>query len=258
MTLEAASAPARQFTIGNVVGTSFAVLRRNMVPFGIFALVFGLINSVVEWASGIVGSQIAAAVKADEPFSWETWATTILLAIAVFIAGMVISSLATAAVSYGVFQDVRGHRAGTVDCLARGLASILPVVAASLVFSVLVSLASLLLLIPGVLIWLAYWLYVPAIVVEKRGIMESFRRSAFLTRGRRWMVVGLWLVVGIAALLVSSGLTSVLRPAMGGWSFGALYVSNSAIMAFYAVVNVVGYSYLRIDKDGGDIAAVFD
>ena len=72
------------------------------------------------------------------------------------------------------------------------------------------------------------------------------------------MVVGLWLVVGIAALLVSSGLTSVLRPAMGGWSFGALYVSDSAIMAFYAVVNVVGYSYLRIDKDGGDIAAVFD
>jgi hypothetical protein len=151
MTQEAASAPAHQFTIGNVLGTSFGVLRRNIVPFG--------------------------------------------------------------------------------------------------------------LLIPGVLIWLAYWLYVPAIVVEKRGIIESFRRSSFLTRGRRWRVVGLWLVVGVAWLLVSSGLTRVLASAMGGWSFGALYISDAAVTGFCAVATAVSYFYLRVDKEGvgiDDIAAVFD
>jgi hypothetical protein len=261
MTPDAASARLQQFTIGSVLGTSFIILRRNIVAFGIIALVFGVIDPVAEWGGGIVGSQIAAAVKAGEPFSWEAWVQPILLAIAAFIAGMMIDSLATAAISYGVFQDLRGQRAGTVDCLARGLASVLPVLAASLVFSVMVSLASIMLLIPGVLIWLAYWLFVPAIVVEKRGIMESFTRSAFLTRGRRWKVVGLWLVIVIASQLVSSGLINVLRSAMGGWSAGALYVADAATMAFEAVVTAVSYYYLRADKEGAridDIAAVFD
>jgi hypothetical protein len=261
MTLLAASAQLHQFTIGNVLGTSFAVLRRNIVAFGIFALGFGLFNLVAEWAVGIIGSQIAAAAKTDAPVTWGTWAPPILFTIAVFFASMVISSLATAAVSYGVFQDLRGQRAGTIDCLVRGLASILPVVIASLAFSLIVSLASILLLIPGVLIWLAYWLYVPAIVVEKRGIIDSFRRSAFLTRGRRWRVVGLWLVAGVASLLVSSGLTRVLLSATGGWRFGALYISEAAMTAFYAAATAVSYYCLRADKEGvgiDDIAAVFD
>jgi hypothetical protein len=259
MTQEAASAPAHQFTIGNVLGTSFAVLRRNIVAFGIIGLVFGLFNPVADWIGGIIEPQVAAAMRADAPATWGTWAPPILLSFVVFLAGMVISSLATAAVSYGVFQDLRGQRAGTVDCLARGLTSILPVVAASLLFSLMVVLASTLLLIPGVLVWVAYWLCVPVIVVEKRGIMESFKRSAALTKGRRWMVVGLLLVSCIASLLVSSGLTRVLQSAMGGW--GALYVSHAAMMAFDAVMTAVSYCYLRADKEGvgiDDIAAVFD
>jgi hypothetical protein len=260
MTREA-SAPARQFTIGNVLGTSFTTLRRNIVPFGIFALVFGLVNLVAERVGEIIGLQIAAATKADVPVTWGTWAPPILLAIAVLFGSMAISSLATAAVTYGVFQDMRGQRAGTVDCLARGLASILPVVGGSLVFSLMVILASILLVVPGVLVFAACWLFIPAIVVEKRGIIESIRRSAYLTRGRRWVVLGLLLVVGIASLLVSSGLTRVLQSAMGGWTSGALYISDSAMMAFDAVMTAVSYYYLRADKEGiaiDDIAAVFD
>ncbi len=261
MTQLAASAQLHQFTIGNVLGTSFAILRRNIVAFGIFALVFGLINPVADWMGGIIKPQVAAAKKADAPATWGTWAPPILLTIAMFLASMVISGLATAAVSYGVFQDLRGQRAGTVDCLARGLASILPVVAASLLFSLMVVLASILLLVPGVLVWVACWLFVPAIVVEKRGIPDSFKRSADLTRGRRWTVVGLLLVFNIASLLVSSGLTRVLQSAMGGWTSGALYFSDAAMMAFDAVMTAVSYYYLCADKEGvgiDEIAVVFD
>ena len=254
-------AQPHQFTIGNVLGTSFAVLRRNIVAFGILALAFGLINPVSEWTGGIIEPQVAAAMKAEAPATWGTWAPPILLTIAMFLVGMVIGGLATGAVSYGVFQDLRGQRAGTVDCLVRGLTSILPVVAASLVFSLMVVLASILVVIPGVLVWVAYWLYVPAMVVEKRGIMESFKRSADLTRGRRWTVVGLLLVFNIASLLVSSGLTRVLQSAMGGWTSGALYISDAAMMAFDAVMTAVSYYCLRADKEGvgiDEIAAVFD
>ena len=44
MTQDAVSAPAQQFTIGNVLETSFAVLWRNIVPFGVLALGLGVLS----------------------------------------------------------------------------------------------------------------------------------------------------------------------------------------------------------------------
>ena len=51
-----------------------------------------------------------------------------------------------------------------------------------------------------------YWVAVPALVVERRGILESFGRSEELTAGRRWKV--LWVSVG--AMLLSFVLSTVI------------------------------------------------
>src|SRR5205823_4331074 len=185
----------------------------------------------------------------------------ILAGVGIFLVFVIAANLLTAAVSYGVFQDLRGQRAGFGGCLARGVASILPVMVASLLFSLLVGLASLLLVVPGVTVWLTCWLYIPVIVVEKRGIAESLKRSAFLTRGRRWRMFGLWLVVIIASQLSTTVLEKVSTAVIGDWGAVIVYVWYSATTAFTAVMTAVSYYYLRADKEGiaiDDIAAVFD
>ena len=125
-----------------------------------------------------------------------------------------------------------------------------------------IGLATVLFVIPGILVWLAYLLFVPVIVVEKRGIIDSFNRSAFLTKGRRWAVLGAWLVFGVVALLVFALLIVV-----GGLvSLGIVlpllaYVWQALFTAFSAVMTAVSYYYLRVDKEGvaiDEIAAVFD
>src|SRR5262249_34087585 len=136
------------------------------------------------------------------------------------------------------------------------------VVIATLLFSFLLGVGFLLLVVPGILVGLAYWLYVPAIVVEKKSIGDSLSRSAQLTKGRRWTAFGLWLVFTIASQVVTNVLDNVARGAGGGeWVWVVEYVWQAAATAFSAVMIAVSYYYLRVDKEGvaiDEIAAVFD
>jgi hypothetical protein len=252
VTQEAAVAP--MFGVGRVLGASASVLFRNLISFGLLALLLNLLPQLVEWVgAGGFGSATSLSDR-----GYPAWAIQILS----LLVSIVVSGLVTAALSYGVFHDLRGEPAGIVRCLSNGFASILSVVAASLVFGVLIFLGMALFVIPGILIWLAYLLFVPAIVVEKRGIVDSFNRSAFLTKGRRWAIFGAWLVFGVVSMLGMGLLMVVAQLASSGIVLAVVgYVWEALITAFSAVMTAVSYYYLRVDKEGvaiDEIAAVFD
>jgi hypothetical protein len=256
MTQDAASAPAQQFTIGNVLETSFRVLGRNIVPFGVLSLGVGVLSLV---AIGAGAGYFIWTLTSDQ--ASRHLLPMILAGVGIFVVVIVATNLVTAALSYGVFQDLRGQRAGFGACLSRGVASILPVMVASLLFALLVWLGMLFLIVPGVIVWLTCWLYIPVIVVEKRGILESLRRSAFLARGRRWRMFGLWLVVVIASQLSTTIVQQISAAVIGNWGGVVTYIWYAVTTAFMAVMTAVSYYYLRVDKEGiaiDDIAAVFD
>ena len=253
MTQDAAVEPT--FAVGRVLGTSSTVLFRNFVSFGVLALVLNLLPVLVDWAGG-AGFESATGLSDDGDH--RTWVIKVLS----WFISVAVSGLVTAALSYGVFQNLRGDPAGIADCLRNGFASILPVAVASVVFAILIGLATVLFVIPGILVWLAYLLFVPAIVVEKRGIIDSFNRSAFLTKGRRWAIFGAWLVFGVVALLCFALLMVVASLVSLGIVLPVLaYVWQALFTAFSAVMTAVSYYYLRVDKEGvaiDEIAAVFD
>ncbi len=116
---------------------------------------------------------------------------------------MVVNALTQATIIYGTFQDLRGQRAGIGDCITRGLVSIVPVIIGSILLSLGVSVGLMLIVVPGLILLVMWWVYIPAIVVESKGIIEAFGRSRELTRGRRWHLLGLILIVGIVVLIVS-------------------------------------------------------
>jgi len=97
---------------------------------------------------------------------------------------------------------------------------------------------------------------VPAIVIEKNGIIASFNRSGFLTKRHRWPIFGLVLILGVcSALLVA---VAFLFGSAAGY---VEYVFDAFITAFTAVTVAVTYYYLRADKEGvavDEIAKVFD
>ena len=252
-----------QFSIGRVIGDSFGVLARNIVSFGILSLLIGLIGLLF----GLFffdTSQLEAAQNdpaqleaAMQQINWWAFALTILLMV-------IVSFLTQAAIIYGTFQDLRGQKAGIGDCIARGLSSVVPVVVGSILLSLGIMAGSILLIVPGIILALMWWVYVPAIVVEGKGIIEAFGRSRELTRGRRWHILGLLIVVVIVMIVVGfiAKFVVMIIASQGGLAASIVdYVFNALLTAFTSVLVAVGYYYLRAEKEGVDvneIARIFD
>ena len=135
-------------------------------------------------------------------------------------------------------------------------------VLAAIAFAILLTIGFALLVIPGIILLLMLWVYVPAIVIEKKGVGGAFGRSRELTKGRRWAILGLFIVVGIAFWVASWIIGFIFGLIFGaGGVFRAGQLARFLAGMFSAVMSAVGYYYLRSDKEGiaiGDIAKVFD
>lgn len=246
-----------QFSIGRVIGSSLGVYARNFISFSILALLIGAISLVV----GLTISQDAASIAA-EGLDFTSFAISMLVMI-------VVNSMTQAAIVYGTFQDLRGQKAGIGDCIARGIATMIPVIFGSILLSLAVGIASLFLLIPGIILMLMWWVYVPVLVVEGSGIMGGFSRASELTRGRRWHILGLIVVVFLLSFVVNFtiGLVFGVAVVASGDADSVLllsivqYIAIAIVTAFSAILVAVGYYYLRAEKEGVDvdaIAQVFD
>jgi hypothetical protein len=88
------------------------------------------------------------------------------------------------------------------------------------------------------------------------------QRSAELTKGHRWKIFGLWILLIIISAVVSPLIELALSP-LGSWI--VTFIVNLAWTAiwgaYYAIAVVVSYHDLRVAKEGIDIeqiASVFD
>ena len=138
------AAGAQQFTIGNVLGTSFAVLARNIVPFAIIAIVVAIPSMIIARFNGIDPTAMQEAIREGHlppGFGGTTLINTLV--------AIITSSLTSAALIYGTFQDLRGQRAGVGDSISHGLSSLVAIILAAIVFSILMMIGLLLLVIPA-------------------------------------------------------------------------------------------------------------
>ena len=120
----------------------------------------------------------------------------------------------------------------------------------------------MLLFVPGLILITMWFVAVPICIVERRGPWQSLVRSGELTKGHRWKIFGIILVLYLVSAIVGYILTSVLT-AIGGTVLAmiATLLWNGVWGAFFAIFVVVTYYELRVAKEGIDIeqiASVFD
>ena len=229
------------FSVGEVLATSFAILFRNIVPFGILSVL--VLSPTLFFGLAIIGSPIDPAVS--------------------MIVGAVLSIFLTAAVTgalvYGTSRQLGGHKVAIGECLGRGLATALPVIGVIILMTLGMTIGMLLLVIPGIILYVMWWVALPVAVIERPGVVASLKRSAALTKGRRWHVFGILLLI----ILLSAVLSFLLRSFEGDVVVGIVLslLVNAFSAALGAVVGAVGYYRLRGEKEGlgvESIASVFD
>ena len=239
------------FRIGSVMERSFAIFRRNFIAFSLIALV--LIGPYILLKVLIATGDIGIDMR--------------LTNFVILLLYLMLSSLATAAIVYGTFQDMRGQRAGIGDCLSLGLRLVFPVLGVAILASLAIGVGIIFLLVPGFFIMTMLWVALPAAVVERLRVTEAMNRSAALTKGNRWPVFGiiaiLTLINIILSLFVSVPLLMTKEPTISAfiWNAGLTGLVDVPLTAFSSVVATVTYHDLRSAKEGigiAEIARVFD
>jgi hypothetical protein len=245
------------FGVGNVLSQGWDVLSKNLAPFTIIALVVTSPSFLYQLVNGIAPLATNATTTDGTFYVGRTvvgWGAFVALLIE-----MVLRQVAVGAISYGVFQEMRGQRADFADCLRRAGALIFVVTGVAIVSVIARVLATLLLIIPGLIVATMLWVAIPVAVVERPGVLGSLSRSAVLTKGNRWGVFGIMLLISIGTI-VASYLVEQIAGAAAPGAFVAWIVA-AAITAYVASVTAVGYCSLRFAKEGvgiDEIAKVFD
>lgn len=128
-------------------------------------------------------------MAADRPAFWGMIALSI-------IGSMVISSLTQAFLTRATVAQSEGRKASLAECVQASVSVLLPLMALSILTSVGVALGMVLLIVPGIMLMVAWSVAAPAMVEERTGILESIERSNDLTRGARWKIFSLMIAVG--------------------------------------------------------------
>jgi hypothetical protein len=253
-----AAVPGRSFRVGTVLSTGCAVWGRNLVPFLLITALFYAPPWI--WAATVVhGEHALEAIRSvGRAYAIATYLTLLLN---VFVA---------ATLTYGVVMELNGQRATIGACIATGLTRFLPALGVGVSTWLCVGLASMALLLPGILVLCMLYVATPVSVVERPSMAVALSRSADLTKGRRWRVLGLILVV-TAVNLMSLQLVRTLaiaHPETIEDVFDNLsrliyisFVHHVITGSLSAVMTSVAYYHLRADKEGtstAELAAIFE
>ncbi|MEQ8356134.1 MAG: hypothetical protein RH942_11400 [Kiloniellaceae bacterium] len=247
---------ADRLKIGSVLGRSYAILLGNLSAFFVIALVLSSPRYILYlWLRygpgfGDLGNSPEAVMSLE---------TVDILASALEI---VLSFVATGIIVYGTLRELQGRPAGLVDITKRGLATLLPVLLVSLAVTLVIIVGFAILVVPGLVFAVMFWVAVPVAVIERRSVRNCLKRSRALTQEHRWPVFGLLVLslamnggFGYAIGAYADYGTAFLRWVMIEWCGGGL------LIAFWAVLTAVTYFDLKRIKEGtgvDEIAAVFD
>jgi hypothetical protein len=245
------------FRVGQVFSRAWSVFSGNFMAFILVTGIAGLPSLLIQQAApDTLGNRYAD------------------VAMAVFAAIVMLGfwTLSQAIVLYGAFQVMRGRPIDLAGAARFGSRRVFSVLGLAIAVPVLCFLAALLFVVPGVILYLVWFVATPVCVVERLGVFRSMGRSAELTKGICSRILGLQLVILISAIIVNS-IVSAAAPAILGAAGASALAASTALgqivslvwgaiwTAFYAIVIAVTYHDLRVAKEGVDteqIAAVFE
>jgi uncharacterized membrane protein len=251
----------RSFSIGAIISSSFGALANN--PLATFGIAF-LFSSLPQLLfSAFIGTSLIMADRSST-------VATVVVSIASYVVFLLLSMLTQGALVRATVAHAEGERASLAQCLGTGLSSAVPLIGLVLLMIIGLMVGFALFVVPGIILYLMWSVAVPALVAEEQGVFAAFSRSRALTKGARWKIFGLQLlllvllilftmILGIAGL--AGGLTSVATatsPAPVVLVLSA--VSNTLLVAFWSVAQANLYLSLRAWKDGpqaGKLAEIF-
>jgi uncharacterized membrane protein len=256
MATAAADGSGRSVSIGNIFARAFGTLGSNPVATLGIAFLFGALPTLILYSlAQTLGSQIVASLG---------WAAVIAMGVLSALIAIVLSMITQGALVRATVAFSEGRKASFAESAMAGLRVALPLFLLGIASAVAIAFGLVLLVVPGVILYVIWSVAAPALVEEKLGPIEALGRSRGLTRGARWTVFGLivilfvinWMfsgLVGIINIMTYGGPADI---ASGGWEGLPLgyivtnVISGTITSAIWGVVQSSLYVELRDWKEG--------
>jgi hypothetical protein len=174
-------------------------------------------------------------------------------AVGIWLVASVLWAIQQAALVRVSIEDLSGKKPSFVGCMSTARAVMLPVVGISFLTWLGASLAMILLIVPGIILLMYWFVSIPVQVQERLGVLASMSRSGILTKGSRWAIFGLSVmlaIVGLAFQLVVFLFAFVV--ALISLPLGVIVyiIFLTVASAAWAVACAVSYVELRSVKEG--------
>lgn len=239
--------------IGTVISRGFEAISLNLPAFlGLSVLLGGVPALAFAWLSG-------ANMDDSNVFAFSGGGMALLS----WLVQIVTSAFLQAIIVRSSILTLSGRDADIGGSVAAAFGLVLPLIGLSILCGLVEMIGLILLIVPGIIAYVALSVAVPAMVEEGRGITESMERSAALTKGSRWKIFFLLLilVVGYFVLAAGLGAASVAAEEAGTLNFVAEAVAGTAAALFMSAMTAALYVELRTVKEGATtegLASIFD
>ncbi|MEM6619782.1 MAG: hypothetical protein AAF631_10820 [Pseudomonadota bacterium] len=246
---------------GTIIARSLKLFFRNFLRIAVLGLVpmVGL-QVAGAWVAGVI---LQAIGPANDTASVGVVIVYLFFALGAF--GLVVATITLFA-----YDTLERSPRPLWAYIVRGLRFIVPILALSVFCGILIYIGTAFFVVPG--LWLAavFSMVFPAIVVEGTGL-TAVGRSARLTKGYRWPIIGTLLVMGFITGLMVLGVAAFLglfisgvENAVGGGAWllntGLALLVGSFLYAISfglpAVTTALIYARLREIKEGTSIADI--
>jgi hypothetical protein len=260
----------QRFTIAGVVDRMVAVFSgQGWLMLGLAILFGGLPRLVAEALTlsalkgvGLGGTAVAVNAQPLALFSTAGYWLALLV-------GWVGGAMASASMTTVAVAAIERRAISFGDSLGIAVMRLLPLLLLSILWTLAISVGLLLLIVPGVMLLVAWTVAWPAVIIEKEGAIAALERSAFLTRGARWPIFAIMLIAGFAALAVG-GATGASSMALRSEDVGgvpvALLIVSAVISTLTTMVTATLiaaiYTELKAWKEGaggggGELGEIF-
>ncbi len=248
----------RPMSTSELLDRTFFLYRKHFLVFVGIVAIPNLISLVFRLL--LIGVRYSASIM-----------TTFFLSMVSLVIYLAVISAAQAATVVAVSEVHLGRPATIGASYARIKECLLEVVIIIILMGVGVILGLILLIIPGILLALAWSLAIPIAVIEKQGPLDAIPRSSALTKGSRFRIFVILMLVIVFTYIVNSifqlpilfmiGVSRLLNPQAIPPEQNALlqvvaFVSSSLVMPISTIATSLIYYDQRVRKEGFDLQLI--
>lgn len=226
MTMESEQGVKRELSLGEVISKTFQVYRRDFTKYFVLFAVVGVVIGVVTTLArqAFVPPTLPSNPTSQEVSIWFSalFAALFLLIVSILIVSVVFSAIAQGAAIKLASEQIEKEQADLGPSIKFAASKLLWIWALSIVVGIIVFLGFIALIIPGIILAIMYSLALPVLLIEKKGIFDSMRRSRELVSHRWLKTFATYLVLGIIVIIASvivsaiTALLGVVGPVVNG------------------------------------------